>query len=60
MRPTLLRIDQVEEATKLSRRTIHRYRVLGAFPAPRQIGMRAIAWLESDIEKWKESRPVLK
>jgi len=31
----------------------------GELPAPRQISDRKIGWLESDIEAWEKSRPVV-
>ncbi len=53
---TLLRLPQVKFRTNLSRSSIYNYVRSGAFPAPIQIGARAVAWLSSDIDAWIESR----
>lgn len=31
----------------------------GTFPAPRQIGPGRVAWLESEVMAWMESRPLV-
>jgi len=31
----------------------------GEFPAPHQLGLRKIGWIESEIEEWERSRPVV-
>ena len=53
----LLRIKQVIEATGLSRMTLWRLEKAGHFPARRQLGANSVAWLESDVTAWIESRP---
>ena len=47
----------VEDEAALSRTTIWRLIRTGDFPAPRKIGKRRIAWLASDVARWRESRP---
>jgi prophage regulatory protein len=56
--PTLLRRDEVEARTGLSRSTI--YRLLERQCFPQKIDLvgngRAVAWLESDITNWIADR----
>lgn len=42
--------------TGKSRSSIYRDIKAGLFPAPVQIGQRAVAWRSSDIEAWLSSR----
>jgi prophage regulatory protein len=53
-----LRIRQVMQVTGLSRMTIYRLELAGKFPKRRQLSENSVAWLESDITVWAESRPV--
>lgn len=53
-----LRIRQVMQATGLSRMTIYRLELAGEFPKRRRLSKNSVAWLESDIAQWAESRPV--
>jgi prophage regulatory protein len=53
-----LRLKQVISVTGLSRMTIWRLERAGEFPRRRQLGARSVAWLQSDVEQWIESRPV--
>jgi prophage regulatory protein len=53
-----LRIRQVMQLTGLSRMTIYRLELSGSFPKRRQLSSNSVAWLESDITAWAESRPV--
>jgi len=50
----LIRRPEVTARTGLSRTTLYRMIKAGAFPAPRQISYRAVAWVESDITAWVE------
>lgn len=54
----LLRIRQVMEATGLSRMTIYRLEIAGEFPKRRRLSKNSVAWLDTDIAQWAESRPV--
>jgi len=47
----------VIEATGLSRMTLWRLEKAGHFPARRRLGPNSVAWLESDVTAWIESRP---
>jgi prophage regulatory protein len=53
-----LRIRQVMQVTGLSRMTIYRLELAGRFPKRRQLSEKSVAWLESDIASWAESRPI--
>jgi prophage regulatory protein len=50
------RLPTVIQVTGLSRSTIYRMVASGAFPAPVQIGARAVAWRWADLERWSEAR----
>lgn len=51
-----LRIKQVCELTGLSRATIYAMEKKGDFPSKKALGPRAVAWLESEIAAWMETR----
>ena len=53
-----LRIRHVMQLTGLSRMTIYRLELAGRFPKRRQLSKNSVAWLESDVEAWADSRPV--
>ena len=53
-----LRIGQVMQLTGLSRMTIYRLELAGEFPKRRQLSKNSVAWLDTDITQWAESRPV--
>lgn len=52
-----LRRPEVERLTGLSRTSIYRMMAEDAFPRPRRIGRRAVAWPASAIETWLTNRP---
>ena len=47
-----LRLSAVIAQTGLSKSSIYSQIEEGNFPAQIHIGIRAVAWLESDIEEW--------
>ena len=53
-----LRIRQVIQLTGLSRMTIYRLELAGQFPKRRRLSENSVAWLETDIAAWADSRPV--
>lgn len=55
-----LRIKHVMQLTGLSRMTIYRLELAGEFPKRRQLSKNSVAWLDTDIALWTESRPVSK
>jgi len=55
--PTLSRLPQILERTRLSKSTLRRMIERGDFPSPvRLTGMRAIAWRDDEVSAWIESR----
>ncbi len=52
----LLRRQQVEALTGLSRAWIYAAMARGDFPRPLKIGKRAVAWPKSAIAEWIEAR----
>jgi prophage regulatory protein len=52
----LIRLPRVKELTGLGRSTIYRKVNDRQFPAPINLGPRAIAWVESEIQDWIRSR----
>lgn len=52
----VLRIKAVCVKTGLGRSTIYLKMSQSQFPNPIKIGVRAIGWLESDVDAWIESR----
>lgn len=53
----LLRLPEVRARVGLGRSSIYRKVDAGTFPEPKAVGERAVAWLESDIDRWVASRP---
>lgn len=57
MNDRFLSLPEVQHiAGNKSRVTIWRWVRDGIFPKPRQIGPNSIAWLESELDEWVESR----
>ena len=54
----MLRREEVQERTGLSRSAIYRMMREGDFPLPRRLGQRAVRWRERDLEAWLASRPL--
>jgi len=52
----ILRRPQVQQRTGLSRSTLYQFIKEGAFPKPVQLGLRAVGWLEADINDWIAKR----
>ena len=52
----LLRRDEVLEILGMSNAWLYGQIRKGKFPQPIQVGARAIAWRQSDVEEWLESR----
>lgn len=55
-RERLLRRPEVEARTGLSRSTLYDWMKRGEFPQPVKLGARLVAWKESDVSEWLESR----
>lgn len=52
----LLRLPEVSSQTGLKRAAIYAAIQRGLFPSPVKIGRRAVAWPQSDIDKWIADR----
>lgn len=48
----LLKITEVAKMTALGRATIYVRIKEGSFPVPVQLGERAVAWKESEVQAW--------
>ena len=48
----ILRLPDVIERVGFSRSTIYDFIAKGRFPEPIHIGIRAVGWLDSDINDW--------
>ena len=44
--------------TSLSRAHLYSLITSGAFPRPKRVGKRAVAWVSEDIDEWIETRPL--
>ena len=53
----LLTRGDVERLVSMSRASVYRRVRDGTFPAPLRIGVRAVRWRESEVERWIASRP---
>jgi prophage regulatory protein len=51
-----LRLSEVRNRVPYSRSTIYQLISQGKFPQPINLGARAVAWLESDIDQWMTNR----
>ncbi len=56
MSEKFLRLQAVQGRVPYSRSTIYQKISRGEFPAPIDLGARAVAWLESDIDEWIAAR----
>jgi prophage regulatory protein len=52
----LLNIKEVCERTSLSKSSVYRYMLLGAFPAAVPVGIQRAAWVEAEVEDWIQRR----
>ncbi len=50
-----LKLKEVMEKTALSRSAIYRKMSEDAFPKSVNLGNRAVAWIESEVDEWMES-----
>lgn len=53
---TFLRLKEVIRRTTYSRSRIYELIQMQKFPRPIHLGARAVAWLESDIQRWMDER----
>ncbi len=52
----IIRLTEVEERTGRKRSSIYTAIDEGTFPAPINLGARAVGWIESEIDQWIEDR----
>ena len=52
----LLRVNEVQNKTSLTRNQIYRLMAEGKFPKPLHISERGRAWRSDEIDDWIESR----
>lgn len=52
----LIKLSQVMAKTTLSKSTIYRLIKTSNFPQPRKLSVRAVAWVEGEIDEWIENR----
>ncbi|MBW1963415.1 MAG: AlpA family phage regulatory protein [Deltaproteobacteria bacterium] len=48
--------QEVVEKTGVSPVTLWRWERAGIFPPRRRIGMRRVGWLDTEIQRWMETR----
>jgi prophage regulatory protein len=52
----ILRLPEVEQRTGKKHASIYADIAKGTFPAPVPLGLRAVGWLEDEIDDWLEAR----
>ncbi|AKQ56399.1 transcriptional regulator [Bordetella hinzii] len=52
----IIRLPEVQRKTGLGRSSIYKHMALGNFPQSLPMGMRAVGWLERDIDNWIAER----
>ncbi|MDT8805371.1 helix-turn-helix transcriptional regulator [Vibrio vulnificus] len=52
----LIRFREVLAMTGLSRSSVYRFIEANQFPAQVQLGGRAVAWVESEVQEWIQQR----
>ncbi len=52
----LIRLKEVQHRVGVDRSTIYRWMGEGKFPKPVQIGSRAVAWNQREIDTWIEKQ----
>ena len=53
----ILRIQEVIDATRLSRTTLWRLERRGLFPSRRRLGPNSCGWIAQEVDEWITSRP---
>lgn len=52
----LIRLDEVKRRTGFQKSSIYNRVAEGTFPRPVNLGGRAVAWVEDEIQEWIDSR----
>ena len=56
MQHTILKLQEVIDATKKGRSAIYQEIKRGDFPQPIKLGVRSVGWTKNSIDRWIESR----
>ncbi|MDW1624963.1 AlpA family transcriptional regulator [Vibrio sp. Vb2704] len=48
----LIRQKEVTEMTGVSRASVYKLMAVGRFPKSVSLGVRAVAWVESEVQEW--------
>lgn len=48
----LIKLKAVMDCTGLARSTVYKFIAEGRFPKPVKLGVRMVAWVESEIQQW--------
>jgi len=48
----LIKLIDVKNTTGLARSTIYKYVANGSFPKPVSLGVKSVAWVESEVQEW--------
>ncbi|MGJ0578047.1 helix-turn-helix transcriptional regulator [Xenorhabdus bovienii] len=56
MKLSVIKIHEVSRRTGLGKSTIYKYASEGMFPRPIKIGLRASAFIESEVDAWIHNR----
>lgn len=48
----LIKLKQVMECTGLARSTVYKFMAEGQFPKPVKLGVRMVAWVETEVHAW--------
>ena len=54
--PRLIRLPEVEKRTGLRKSTVYEYIARNKFPKPVQLGAKAVAWVEAEVNEWINKR----
>ena len=57
MTESILRLHEIKRRTALSRSAMYAAMARGDFPRQIQLSVRAVGWLESEINAWIAARP---
>lgn len=52
----LIKLKTVMEYTGLARSTVYKFIAEGRFPKPVKLGVRMVAWVESEVQEWIQEK----
>lgn len=52
----LIKLKAVMDCTGLARSTVYKFIAEDRFPKPVKLGVRMVAWVESEIEEWIQNK----